>query len=138
MTRNDPALLAGRILASVLFILAGFGKLTAAAPTQAYFAKIGVPEPFVAYIVAVELGGGILFLVGFQTRAVAGVLAVFCVATALLAHTNFAEREQQINFLKNLCLCGGLLAFVAAGAGRFSLDAVMRGPVAIDLNRRNV
>lgn len=124
MTNHDPALLVGRILASAIFILSGYGKLMAMAATKAYFAQSGVPLPEVAYYVAVavELGGGILFLLGFQTRLMALILAVFCVATALLAHLDFSNRGQEINFMKNVCMTGGFLAFLAAGGGAFSLD----------------
>ncbi len=132
MTNHDPALLLGRALASAIFILGGYGKLMAAAGTKAYFANAGVPLPEVAYWVAlaVELGGGLLILFGLQTRAVALVLAVFCVATALLGHKFWsapaaAVQAQTINFEKNLCMAGGFLAFTAAGAGRYSLDALL-------------
>ena len=124
---HNPALLVGRILASAIFIIGGYGKLTAAAATQASFAKLGLPLPAVAYWVAVviELAGGILLLIGLQTRAVALVLGLWCVATALAAHTDLADRMQQIQFMKNMCMTGGFLAFVAAGAGAYSLDAAM-------------
>ncbi|MBV9748962.1 MAG: DoxX family protein [Acetobacteraceae bacterium] len=126
-TNANAALLLGRVLASAIFILGGYGKLMAAAATQAGFANIGVPMPHVAYpvSVAIELGGGLLLLLGLQTRFIALVLAAWCIATAALAHTNFAVREQEINFLKNVCMCGGFLAFWVAGPGTFSLDALM-------------
>ena len=127
MTNHDPALLVGRFLASAIFILGGYGKLMAAAATKGYFASAGVPLPEVAYwvAVAVELGGGLLFLLGFQTRLVALVLAVFCIATAVLGHQFWVAPAQTINFEKNMAMAGGFLAFVAAGAGRFSLDAIL-------------
>ncbi len=127
MTNHDPALLVGRILASVIFILGGYGKLMAAAATKAYFAKTGLPMPDIAYWLAVgiELGGGILLLLGLLTRPTALVLAVFCVATAVIAHMDFTNQAQTINFNKNLAMAGGFLAFTAAGAGRFSLDALL-------------
>ena len=122
---SSALLLVGRILASVIFIVAGYGKLMGMAGTIGYFTKIGVPLPEIAYYVAVlvELGGGLLLLVGFQTRIVALVLAVFCVATALLAHANLSDMAQQISFMKNLSMAGGFLAFAAAGAGAYSIDA---------------
>ena len=124
---HSPALLVGRILASVIFIVSGYGKAMAMAGTVAYLQKVGVPMPGIAYYgtVAVELGGGVLLLLGLQTRLVALVLALFCVATALLAHMDFAVQAQQINFMKNLAMAGGYLAFVAAGAGLYSIDAMM-------------
>ena len=136
-TRTDALLLLGRVMASLLFITSGFGKLMAAAGTKAYFAKTGVPFPELAYIVAVaaELGGGILFLLGVRTRTVAAALAVFTVATALLAHSDLHDMAQRTQFLKNLAIAGGFLAFAAAGAGAYSVDGQMartgRGRVAV-------
>ena len=122
----SPALLLGRVLASVIFILGGYGKLMAAAATKAYFTKLGLPVPDVAYwvTVVVELGGGLLLLLGLQARAAALLLAVWCIATAMVAHTDFADRSQMIQFEKNVAIAGGLLAFWVAGAGAFSLDAM--------------
>ena len=133
---HDPALLVGRILASAIFILSGYGKATAMAGTVAYLANQGVPSPGIVYyaVVAIELGGGILFLLGFQTRLVALLLALWCIATALVGHTAFAVGNNVIQFEKNMCMAGGFLAFVAAGAGAFSLDRALsrpRQPVAI-------
>jgi putative oxidoreductase len=126
LPRYLPAL--GRLLIAVLFVLAGFGKLMAPGATQAYIASAGLPVPIAAYGIAVivELGGGILLILGWQTRIVALVLAVFCIATALGFHNNLADRLQQIQLLKNLAICGGLLQIVAFGAGAFSLDARRR------------
>lgn len=127
---NDhaPALLAGRILASLIFLSSGYAKLFAAAATRSHFAEIGVPLPDIAYVLAVviEVGGGAMLLVGLLTRPVALILAAFSVATALLSHADFASAAQQIHFLKNLCMAGGFLAFFAAGPGRWSLDHAMR------------
>jgi len=126
---SDALVLAGRVLASVIFVLGGWTKLMAMVGTKAFFAKIGVPLPDIAYwvSVAVELGGGVLFLLGLQTRLLGIVLAVFCIATAVLAHSNFAEPAQQINFMKNVCMAGSFLAFAAFGGGAFSLDRVFSG-----------
>jgi putative oxidoreductase len=127
MNNHDPALLVGRIFGSSLFIVSGWFKLMAMAGTIGYFTKMGVPMPSVAYVgvVALELGGGLLLLVGFQTRLIALLMALFCVATALLAHSDFAAAGQLTHFLKNMALTGGYLAFVAAGAGRFSIDGAL-------------
>jgi putative oxidoreductase len=118
-----PAL--GRLMLAVIFLLSGVGKVFAPGPTQAYIASVGLPLPLLAYAVAVivEVGGGALLLLGYQTRAVALVLAVFTIATALGFHHNFADQNQMIHFLKNVAIAGGLLQVVAFGAGGFSLDA---------------
>lgn len=125
--QNDLVALAGRILMALLFITSGFAKFTAAAGTKAYFAKTGVPAPEIAYIVAVavELGVGILFLLGVKTRVMAVVLAVFTVATAALAHANFGDMQQKTQFLKNLAIAGGFLGFAVLGGGVYSVDGQM-------------
>lgn len=124
-SNQNAALLLGRALAAAIFVIGGYGKLMAAVATQAGFAKLGLPMPHLVYplVVAIELGGGLLLLLGLQTRFTAVVLGAYCIATALLAHANFGDRAQEINFLKNLCMCGGFLAFYVAGAGAYSLDA---------------
>jgi putative oxidoreductase len=116
--------LAGRILLAVLFIMAGVGKLSDPAGTQAYIASVGLPFPQLAYIatLVVEIGGGVLLLVGYRVRLAALVLAVFAVATAVLFHHAFGDQNQLIHFMKNLAITGGLLQVVAFGAGGFSLD----------------
>lgn len=122
---ENGTLLLGRVLLSALFISGGWGKLLAAAATQAAFAQRGLPFPAIAWIVAVvvELGGGLAVLFGLFTRFTAVVLAIWCVATALIAHTNFADRNMEIHFFKNIAICGGFLFVAVLGAGAWSLDA---------------
>jgi len=117
--------LIGRILVAALFIMGGIGKLAAPGPTQGYIAAMGLPVPLLAYAVAViiELGGGVLLLLGYRTKIVAAVLAVFCVVTALVFHHALGDQNQMIHFLKNFAMAGGLLQFAAFGAGRIGLDS---------------
>ncbi|MGO9358833.1 MAG: DoxX family protein [Xanthobacteraceae bacterium] len=117
--------LLGRLLLALIFIMSGVNKLFAPGPTPAYIAAAGLPLPLVAYIVAlvVEIGGGVLLLVGYRTREAALALALFTIVAALGFHNNFAEQNQMIHFLKNLAIAGGLLQVVAFGAGSISLDA---------------
>ncbi|HTR85139.1 MAG TPA: DoxX family protein [Reyranella sp.] len=121
---NDGLQLIGRWLMAVIFIVAGFGKLMAPAATQAMMAKYGLPMPMIAYgvTVAVELGGGLLLFVGLWTRPVAIVLAIWCVATAMVAHTNFGDPGQRAHFMKNIAMAGGFLYVYVLGAGMHSLD----------------
>ncbi len=128
--QSNLMILAGRAAMALLFIISGFGKFTAAAATKAYFAKIGVPSPDIAYIVAVgvELGVGTLFLLGIKTRWMAAILAVFTVATAMLGHANTADMVERTNFLKNLAIAGGFLAFSVLGGGAYSLDGQLARP----------
>lgn len=125
MQKNmDWVALLGRILMSAIFIWAGVLKAMAPSGTIAYFAHDGLPVPGAAYAVAlvVEIAGGVLFLVGWRTRPVALVLAIWCIATAMVAHYHPGDRNQVIHFMKNVCMAGGFLQAVAFGAGRFSVD----------------
>jgi putative oxidoreductase len=123
-TENTAALL-GRVAMSLLFIHGGWGKLLAPAATQAMLASHHLPMVKLGWILAVvvELGGGLAILVGLFTRSVGLVLAIWCVATALIAHTHFADRNQEIHFLKNMAMMGGFLYVAAFGARAWSLDA---------------
>ena len=118
-------ILLGRILLAVIFLLSGFGKLTAISGTAAYFGAMGLPVPTVTAVVVglIELLGGLAVLVGFQTRIAAWVLAVFTIATALVAHTGWADQNQMIHFLKNVAITGGFLLLASSGAGAYSIDA---------------
>ncbi|HVH81952.1 MAG TPA: DoxX family protein [Stellaceae bacterium] len=126
---ENAVTLVGRILMSLLFITGGWGKLLGAAATQAMFAKLNLPmvEAAWALAVLVELGGGLAIFFGLLTRPVAFVCALWCVATALIAHTSFADRAQEINFFKNMGMTGGFLYIAAFGAGAWSIDAWWTG-----------
>jgi putative oxidoreductase len=111
--------LLGRIMIGLPFILSGFGKLMAHDATVGYIGSVGLPLPQVGWLIAiaVEMGGGALLILGFRARAVAAVLAVFALATAIFFHRNFADQNQLIHFLKNVMLAGGLLQIVSFGTG---------------------
>ena len=118
--------LVGRVLLSAIFLLSGFSKISAPAATLAYISSVGLPFAHLGLSIAilVELVGGVaLSVLGYRTRLVAGVLALFTVATALAFHSNLADQNQFFHFFKNIAMAGGLLQVVAYGAGRFSLDA---------------
>jgi putative oxidoreductase len=121
-TRYLPVV--GRVLIGLPFAMSGFGKLASYGATTASISAAGLPLPPVAYAVAVlvELGGGLLLIAGFQARLVATALALFSLATAVSFHSNFADQNQTINFLKNVMMAGGLLQIAAFGAGALSID----------------
>jgi putative oxidoreductase len=122
VTRYFPFV--GRVLIGLPFAMSGLGKLGSYGPTTEMIGAAGLPLPPLAYAVAVvvELGGGLLLIAGFQTRQVAIALALFCLATAVSFHSNFADQNQMIHFLKNVMMAGGLLQIAAFGAGAISLD----------------
>jgi putative oxidoreductase len=71
---------------------------------------------------AVELGGELLLVLGYQVRPIAFALAVFSVTAAVSFHSNFADQNQMIHFLKDVMLAGGLLQIVAFGPGAISVE----------------
>ena len=115
---------AGRLLIGLPFAMSGLSKLAAISPTTDMIRAAGLPLPPLALAVSVtvEVGGGLLLVAGFQTRIVAAVLALFALATAFSFHSNFADQNQMIHFLKNVMMAGGLLQIVAFGAGALSVD----------------
>jgi putative oxidoreductase len=119
----------GRLLMSSLFIWAGYNKLFVFTPggTAQYVASVHMPLPELAAWVAiiVELVGGILILVGFQTRWVALVLALWCLITGFAVHLPVGDAPNMINFYKNLVMAGGFLYVTAYGAGGISIDRAM-------------
>jgi putative oxidoreductase len=116
--------LLGRVLMAVIFLISGIGKLAAAQATQGYIVSAGLPAPALAYSIAllIEIGGGVLLVLGYRARPVALVMALFALATAVSFHAHFADPNQINHFLKNVAIAGGLLQVVAFGAGSFSLD----------------
>lgn len=121
---NAALILAARVLLALIFVLSGFSKLADPAGTAGYFEAVGLPLPYVtAWAVGIlELVGGILIVAGFWTRITAAVLALFCVASALVAHFDPADQMQMIMFMKNLAIAGGFLVLAAAGAGKWSVE----------------
>ncbi|MDM0057095.1 DoxX family protein [Variovorax sp. J22G47] len=126
---QDTLALVGRILIAYLFIPAGIGKLMGFAGTVGYITSVGLPLPQVgaAIAVIVELGLGIALLLGYKTRIVAIVMALFTIAAAVFFHKYWSAPDamkmmQQINFNKNIAIAGGLLALAGFGPGRLSID----------------
>ena len=112
-----------------LFLPAGLSNLTGFDGTVGYFASLGLPLATLAVVVAIiaEVLGGIALLVGFQTRIVAILLAIFTLAASITGHAFWAAPAdaafiQQLLFLKNIAVIGGLLVLASAGAGKFSID----------------
>jgi putative oxidoreductase len=114
----------GRLMIGLPFVMSGISKLGAYGATTGMISAVGLPFPPLAFAVAVavELGGGVLLLAGYRVRFVATAMAVFALATAVSFHSNFADQNQMIHFLKNVMMAGGLLQITAFGAGAISLD----------------
>ncbi|QCI65591.1 DoxX family protein [Phreatobacter stygius] len=124
---NNAAKLAARILLAAIFIQAGFGKIFGYAGTSAYMASAGVPGILLPLVIIVELIGGLMILVGYQTRLAALALAVFTLLAALLFHFQPGNAMQMGQFMKNLAIAGGFLQIFATGPGLWSVDSRSKG-----------
>lgn len=129
-----PLPLLGRILLALIFVLAGIGKLGAIAATSANMARHGIPyaDDLVWGVVALELGGGIMLIVGLLARAVALAFFFYTLTLAVLFHPYWAvaaeaARTQHGFFFGHLAMMGGMLFVVAFGAGPLSIDALIFG-----------
>jgi len=127
---TTPAALVGRLLLGGFFLYYGLGKFAALQGTAGYIGSVGLPLPMAGavFAAAIETLGGLALLLGFQARIAALALAAFTVVATVIFHAFWAVPAdqafvQQLMFMKNIGVVGGLLALVAFGAGRFSLDA---------------
>ena len=121
-TANAIIALIARILMAYIFLVAGWGKITAYSATVGYMESMGVPGAMLPLTILVEFGGGLALLFGFQARFAAFGLGVFSLITAFLFHGGEADA---INFMKNFAMAGGLFFLMLHGAGKLSLDHVI-------------
>ncbi|HLL13171.1 MAG TPA: DoxX family protein [Rubrivivax sp.] len=129
MNTTSVPILAARILLALIFMLAGLSKLTGLQGTTAYIASQGLPMPAVLALASglLELLAGLAVAIGFKARLAAALLAAFTLLASLLFHNFWAmpadqAMVNQLMFMKNLAIVGGLLLIVAHGAGPVSVD----------------
>jgi len=114
--------LLGRILISALFLLSAYNKIFSIDGTMSWMSGFGVPGILLYPTIALEIILPLFIIVGYRARLSAGILAIFCVATAFIFHYDFLDQMQTIAFLKNLGLAGGFLFIVANGTKEWSID----------------
>jgi putative oxidoreductase len=119
----------GRLLLALVFIKSGVGKLGNPEGVAAYIEQGGLPGVLVWAVIALEIGGGVMIVLGYRARVAALLLAGFCVATGVLFHLlpglqgdPAALQGQLNNFYKNLALAGAFLMIVASGPGPYSMS----------------
>jgi putative oxidoreductase len=123
---NNVMNLAGRLLLAHIFLLAGINKIGQYAGTQGYMESMGIPGELLPLVILLEIGGALALIFGVQVRWAALGLAGFSIVSAILFHGNVADQVQQIMFMKNVALAGGLLFMAAVGAGEWSIDNRLR------------
>lgn len=115
-----------RISLALVFVVAGFNKLGDGYDgTVQYMASMGVPGYLLPLVIALEIGGGLALMAGWQTRATAVLLAVFSLTTGYIFHSAIDDPMQKILLLKNISIAGGLLILSLTGAGRLSVDRTL-------------
>jgi putative oxidoreductase len=131
--------LLGRILIALIYLLSGFEKITGFESTVGFIASKGLPLAQYGAIgaIIVELGGGMMLVLGWKARWAAAALLIFTASAGLLFHNFWAvpaaeAPNQMAHFLKNICILGGLLYVVIHGSGAFSIErsAALRSAVA--------
>lgn len=120
-SRNrDLALLGLRIGLGVLFILAGWAKVSHISGVVGLWQRLHLPLPHVFGPIhaIVEFGGGILVIAGLFTRIVSLLLAVDMLGALFLVkiHTPAFIQQEWLAFWISLAL-------LALGAGSLAVDA---------------
>jgi putative oxidoreductase len=130
---QDVILLLGRLALGAIFVKSGLQKLTALGAFAASLAGRGVPQSSTWAVIGatVEFVGGLLIVTGFRTRDASLLMILFVIVATGISHRYWeyaeaARRLQESQFFKNLAIIGGFLLLAAAGAGRFSLDALLQ------------
>jgi putative oxidoreductase len=116
-------LLASRLLLALIFVHEGIFLGTNFDAASAGMAKLGVPTLAFVATIALQLAAGIAIAIGWHARSGAAALGLFCLATAALFHTNFANRNDLLHFEKDLAIAGGMFVLMLRGAGGLSVDA---------------
>lgn len=126
---QNTVALVGRILLAIIFIISGYGKITGYDATAAYMAANGLPMVGVLLPLTIltELGGGLLLAIGFKARWAALWLFLFLIPVTFIFHKFWGidpkeAMGQEIHFLKNVAIMGGMLMVFAFGPGRYSVD----------------
>jgi putative oxidoreductase len=121
--------LVGRVLLALIFIIAGFGKITGFDGTVGYMQAYNVPMTQVLAVLAiiVELGGGLMIAVGWKARWAAAAIFIFVLIASFIFHAFWAvpadqAQLQNIMFMKNLAIMGGMLYIIVYGSGPLSVD----------------
>jgi len=121
--------IAGRILLSLIFLVSGLGKIGGFAGTAGYMASKGLPMVNVLLVITIilEVGAALMIIAGFKARLGALLLFLWMIPVTFLFHNFWAmpadqQMIQQIMFMKNIALMGGMLLIMAFGSGPLSVD----------------
>ena len=125
-TLDNVVLLASRLLLAWIFVHEGAFLAVNFDAASAGMAKMGVPAAALIPTIALQLVAGSAIAIGWHARLGAAALGLFCVATAISFHNNFANRNELLHFEKDLAIAGGMFVLMLRGAGGLSVDAYVR------------
>ena len=111
----------GRLLISALFLISAYNKIFSIDGTMSWMEGFGVPGFLLYPAIVLEIILPLCIIIGYQARIAAGLLAIFCLATAFIFHLDFIDPMQRISFLKNIGLAGGFLFIVANGTKAWAI-----------------
>ena len=114
--------LVGRIFISLIFLLAGVGKIFNYEGTIGYMESYGIPGYLLIPAIVIEILFPLLVIIGYKTKFSAMILSLFAILLALIFHTDFSNQMQLMSFLKNFAIAGGFLILFVKGAGKYSID----------------
>ena len=112
----------GRIFISLIFLIAGVGKIFNYEGTIGYMESFGIPGYLLIPAIIIEILFPLLVIIGYKTKLAAIILALFTISLAIIFHTDFSNQMQLMSFLKNFAIAGGFLIIFARGAGKYSID----------------
>ena len=114
--------LVGRIFISLIFLLAGVGKIFNYEGTIGYMESYGIPGYLLIPAIVIEILFPLLVIIGYKTKFSAMILSLFAILLAIIFHTDFSNQMQLMSFLKNFAIAGGFLIIFVRGAGKYSID----------------
>jgi putative oxidoreductase len=125
------AVLAGRQLFSIIFIVASAGHLHPETIASAARHSVPLPDILVPLSGVIALLGGLSILFGYHTRIGAWLLVIFLVPVTLMMHNFWAVADpaasliERAMFMRNVTMLGGALLISYFGAGPLSVDALL-------------
>ena len=111
-----------RIFIALIFVMSGVNKIPNYDNVAGWMDAMGVSGTLLPLVIVLEVLGGVAIMIGYKTRIVALLFAGFCLLSAVIFHSNFADQNDMIHFMKNISIAGGFLILVKHGAGSYALD----------------
>jgi putative oxidoreductase len=117
-----------RVVVGVIFAMHGYQKLTmmGVPGVSGFLTMLGFPMPdvFAVLLIAAELGGGILLILGLFTHWTAKVLAFVALVALVTVHLSKGFFLPGYEFI--LLILAASVSVMITGAGKYSLDHKMK------------